>query len=248
MLKIIEHDEIIEISMNRPPVNAMTIEFLDALLQAHTDSVTQGARAIIISGRDGIFSAGLDVPALLEQTRAEIEAFWTIFFATMNVIASSPVPIGAAITGHAPAGGTVLTLYCDYRVAIRGEFSLGLNEVRVGLPVTRNVLYALELIVGARQAALLATSGQLLSPDDALACGLVDELADTGQATERCLVWARDLLELPSIAMNKTRLGAKSELIEKVSETAAYTRLAADAWFSDETQRMLKELVARLKA
>jgi 3,2-trans-enoyl-CoA isomerase len=248
MLKIIEHEEIIEISLDRKPVNAMTVEFLDALVHAHTESVAQGARAVIISGRDGLFSAGLDVPVLLDQPREAIERFWTGFFITMKTIASSAVPVAAAITGHAPAGGTVLSLYCDYRVATRGDYTLGLNEVRVGLPVTRNVLYALELIVGARQAGLLTTSAKLLSPEDALAYGLVDELADPGQAVECCLVWARNLLELPNIAMNKTRLAAKSELIGMTSETTSYSRLAVDAWFNDEAQRMLKELVAKLQA
>jgi 3,2-trans-enoyl-CoA isomerase len=248
MLKIIEHEDIVEISLDRKPVNAMTVEFLDVLVRAHTESVAQGARAIIISGREGVFSAGLDVPELLEQPREAIERFWTGFFITMKTIASSPVPVAAAITGHAPAGGTVLSLYCDYRVATRGNFTLGLNEVRVGLPVTRNVLYALELIIGARQAGLFTTKAELLSPEDALSSGLVDELADPGQAVEQCLLWARNLLELPNVAMNKTRLAGKSELIGMTSEVASYSRLAVDAWFNDEAQRMLKELVAKLKA
>jgi len=248
MLKIIEHEEIIEISLDRKPVNAMTVEFLNALIQAHSDAVSQGARAIIISGREGLFSAGLDVPALINQSREEIEHFWAVFFTTMKTIASSPVPVAAAITGHAPAGGTVLSLHCDYRVATRGNYSLGLNEVMVGLPVTRNILYALELIIGARQAALFATNAKLLSPEEALSSGLVDELAEEGQAVESCLIWARHLLELPNIAMNKTRLAAKSELIGMAGEITSYSRLAVDAWFNDEAQRMLKELVAKLKA
>jgi 3,2-trans-enoyl-CoA isomerase len=248
MLKIIEHNEIVEISLDRKPVNAMTVEFLDALVRAHTESVAQGARAIIISGREGVFSAGLDVPVLMEQSREAIERFWTGFFITMKTMATSKVPVAAAITGHAPAGGTVLSLYCDYRVATRGDYTLGLNEVRVGLPVTRNVLYALELVIGARQAALLTTRAELLSPEDALACGLVDELAEPGQAVEQCLHWARDLLELPNVAMNKTRLAAKSELIGITSEIKSYSRFALEAWFNDEAQRMLKDLVAKLKA
>jgi 3,2-trans-enoyl-CoA isomerase len=248
MLKTIEHGEIIELSLNRSPVNAMTVELLDALFRAHSTSVEQGARAIIISGREGLFSAGLDVPALIDLPRFEIECFWTSFFVTMKAIASSPVPVGAAITGHAPAGGTVLSLYCDYRVATRGNFSHGLNEVQVGLPVTRNVLYALELVTGARQAGLLTANATVLSPEEALACGLVDELADPGQTVKRCLLWAQHLLELPTVAMNKTRLAAKSDLIKMSSEISSYSRLAVDAWFNDEAQYMLRKLVAKLSS
>jgi 3,2-trans-enoyl-CoA isomerase len=247
MLNIIEHNDIVEISMARPPVNAMTREFLDALTQARHDVVANGARAIVLSGREGLFSAGLDVPTLIEMPREGIEEFWSAFFNTMKIFATCPVPVAAAITGHAPAGGTVLSLYCDYRVATRGDYSLGLNEVRVGLPVTRNVLFALEALVGARKASLLATAGEVLSPEQALNCGLVDDPADAGEAQQMCLNWASNLLALPPVAMNKTRLAAKAELIEKFAETSAIVRLATDAWFSDETQRMLKQLVASLK-
>ncbi|MCP3999742.1 MAG: enoyl-CoA hydratase/isomerase family protein [Gammaproteobacteria bacterium] len=248
MLKIIEHGEVVELSLNRSPVNAMTAELMEVLLQELSASVAQGARAIIISGREGLFSAGLDVPVLIDLPRVDIESFWTCFFRTMHAIASSPVPVAAALTGHAPAGGTVLSLYCDYRVATRGKFSHGLNEVQVGLPVTRNVLHALELLTGARRAASLAANATLLMPEDALACGLVDELAEPGETVERCLLWAQNLLELPAIAMNKTRLAAKSDLIRVSSETSSYSRLAVDAWFNDEAQLMLRKLVEKLSS
>jgi 3,2-trans-enoyl-CoA isomerase len=248
MLKTIEHDEVVEISMDRPPVNAMTTEFLEAMQQQHTDLVEQGARAIIISGREGLFSAGLDVPALIEEDRAGMERFWTVFFGLMKQLAGSPVPVASAITGHSPAGGMVLAVHTDFRVATRGEYSLGLNEVQVGLPVSRNVLCALEWVVGARQAGVLATGGQLLSPEQALSVGMVDQLADSGEAVEQCLIWARHLLTLPPVAMNKTRLGSKSEWLEKTAETVAYSRIATDAWFSDETRRMMKQLVANLQS
>jgi 3,2-trans-enoyl-CoA isomerase len=248
MLKIIEHGEIVELSLDRGPVNAMTVELLDTLVQSHAETVAQGARAIVISGREGLFSAGLDVPVLIELSRFDIECFWTGFFTTMRALAGSPVPVAAAITGHAPAGGTVLSLYCDYRVATRGNYALGLNEVSVGLPVTRNVLYALESVIGARQAGSLSTNAIVLSPEEALSCGLVDDLADSGKAVEHCLLWAQNLLELPNVAMNKTRLAGKSELIRMSSEISSYSRLATDAWFNDEAQQMLRKLVDKLNS
>ena len=208
MLKISMRDAVAEIRLDRPPVNAMNPELIRSLLNSHANLVADGAAAIVLSGRQGLFSAGLDVPELISLKRAQVLEFWTEFFALMSAVATSPVPVAAAITGHAPAGGAVLALHCDYRVATRGDFLIGLNEVQVGLPVPPNILRMLQYVVGSRTAARLATAGTLLAPEAALECGLVDELADEGTAVEVALQWAKGLLELPPLAMNTTRLAA----------------------------------------
>ena len=71
----------------------------------------------------------------MPQPRPAIEAFWRAFFELTRALAASPVPVVAALSGHAPAGGAVLAIHCDYRIAARGNFKIGLNEVAVGLPV-----------------------------------------------------------------------------------------------------------------
>jgi Delta3-Delta2-enoyl-CoA isomerase len=248
MLKVHEHGTVAELEMHRPPVNAMNRELLEALTRAHAQLCRDGTRAIIISGREGLFSAGLDVPALLGQSRSEVIAFWGSFFRLMSAIAASPVPVAAAITGHAPAGGAVLALHCDYRVATRGEFRLGLNEVQVGLPVPVSILGMLEFVVGSRQAMLLAASGRLLPPDAALELGFVDELAEPGAVVSSALDWCRTLLVLPPQAMNATRLAAKSRIIEAARQNEEYAVAATDHWFSAETQTAMHALVASLAA
>jgi len=246
MFNIIQHDPIVEIRMERSPVNAMTDEFLDGLVAAHAEAVGTGARGVVISGREGLFSAGLDVPVLIEYDRGQMLAFWTRFFETMSYLAGSSVPIVAAITGHAPAGGAVLALHCDYRVAARGDFTMGLNEVAIGLPVPRNIFFALESVVGSRMAARMVTTGQLLTPDEALSVGLVDELAEGSDVITRAVSWLDDLLGLPADAMNRSRLTAKADLLNRLTDVPVYSQMATAAWFADETQRGLQELAQRL--
>ncbi len=246
MFNIIQHDSISEIRMERSPVNAMNGAFLSGLVAAHGDALAGGARGVVISGREGLFSAGLDVPELIQYERSEMEAFWSEFFETMRHLASSPVPVVAAITGHAPAGGAVLALHCDYRVAAHGDYGMGLNEVSIGLPVSRNIFSALKWVVGARQAEKLVMTGKLMTPAEALETGFVDELADVQDVVGQSVSWLQQLLELPGEAMNKTRLTAKLDLLTRLSEIQTYSRIATDAWFSDETQRCLQALVEQL--
>lgn len=231
--------------MDRPPANALNRQLLDALGEALEQVVAQGARAIILSGRPGMFSGGLDVPEMLALDRSGVEGVWQSFFALTRRLAGSPVPVIAALSGHAPAGGAVLALHCDYRLAVSGRFRMGLNEVQVGLPVPSTILVALELAVGPRAAQRLATRGEMLSMGEALAVGLVDELTDADTLLAVAQARANELLALPPVAMNTTRLAAKARLLEaqgRATDVAAATAW----WFSAETQAEMRKLVARL--
>jgi len=246
MLNSIEHGEVLEIQMNRPPANALNVEMVDAISTAHENACAQGAQAIILSGLPGMFSAGLDVPELLQLDRAAINRFWTAFLSLMKSLAGSPVPVVAAITGHSPAGGAVLAVHCDYRVAVAGSFKIGFNEVRVGLPVPRTILLAVERLVGGRWAAQLATQGLLLSPEQAREIGLVDELAEPEAVVQQALAWAQQTISLPLIAMNRTRLLAKNRFIQEL-QAADDANVATDYWFSEETQAGMQRLVENLR-
>src|SRR5204862_4205436 len=133
----------------------------------------------------GRFSGGLDVPLLIQLDRSAIADAWRSFYRLLRSLASSPIPIAAALTGHAPAGGTVLALFCDVRIMAEGDFKVGLNEVQVGIPVPPAILAGMRRLVGLRSAEQLSVSGALLSPKEALRVGLVDELVTVERVVDR---------------------------------------------------------------
>jgi enoyl-CoA hydratase/carnithine racemase len=110
MLEFIRHDAILELRLSRPPVNALNPELVRRLRKAVEDADADGARGIVLSGRPGMFSAGLDVPELLQLDRTQLVAFWQDFFGLCAALAASPIPVVAAIGGHSPAGGAVLSI------------------------------------------------------------------------------------------------------------------------------------------
>ena len=232
--------------MDRPPANALNRELVEQLLAALETARMDGAHAIILTGRPGMFSGGLDVPELLALDRRQIEAFWGLFFNLTRQLAASPVPVIAAVSGHAPAGGAVLALHCDWRIGVTGKYKIGLNEVQVGLPVPGTILVALEEVVGPRVARRMATRGEMLSMDDAVAVGLLDELVAPEQLLPAALARANELLALPPVAMNTTRLATKARLIEALSSPVDVAA-ATGWWFSAETQAEMRKLVARLQ-
>ncbi|WP_174764243.1 enoyl-CoA hydratase/isomerase family protein, partial [Andreprevotia sp. IGB-42] len=134
MLQVIEHAEgIRELRIAAPPVNALNPALIRALREAILAAPAEGAQALVLSGAPGMFSAGLDVPALLALTAEQMPPVWADFFGIFGALACSPIPVVAAISGHSPAGGAVMAVFCDYRVMAEGAFCIGLNEVQVGL-------------------------------------------------------------------------------------------------------------------
>lgn len=247
MLLTFDHGPIRELRLNRPPANALTLELMVALREMVEAAVKDGSRALVLSGSPGRFSGGLDVPVLLGYDRATIGELWGEFYALLRALASSPIPIAAAITGHAPAGGTVLPLFCDARIMADGDFKLGLNEVQVGLILPPVIFFALRRTVGPRLAERLAVSGALISPREALAFGLVDEVVAQDRVIDRAVEWCKGLLALPHQAMNSTRREARADLADYFAKnTRSELEGVAASWWSDETQRALHALTAKL--
>ncbi|MEO8276441.1 MAG: enoyl-CoA hydratase/isomerase family protein [Thermoanaerobaculia bacterium] len=247
MLNRIEHGEILELRLDRPPANALNPELIAAIADAVTAAPAAGARAIVISGSPGRFSGGLDVPALLQLDRAAMEATLRHFFRMLRALAASPVPIVAAITGHAPAGGAVISIFCDARIMAEGDFRIGLNEVQVGLSLPQVIHTALVRVVGERQAERLSVGGLLVPAGEALRIGLVDELVPAESVVERALELCRDLLALPPKAMASTRALSRSALVTAFDrqQQDTYDRFVDD-WFGAETQGAMQALVSRL--
>jgi enoyl-CoA hydratase/carnithine racemase len=248
MILTFEHGAIRELRLNRPPVNALTSELLSGLRQAIEQAPRDGVRALILSGLPGRFSAGLDVPFLLTLDAPAVAQLWRELYAVLETIASSPIPLVAAITGHAPAGGTVLVLFCDWRVMAEGDFRLGLNEVQVGIPLPPVILGGLRRLVGTRRAEHLGVSGALVSPQEGLAAGLVDELAPIEEVVQRAQDWCTRMLALPTEVMTLTRRQARADMVY-LFESGMDTELEAviSNWWTPETQATLRALVDRLK-
>jgi enoyl-CoA hydratase/carnithine racemase len=247
MILTIEHGAVRELQLNRPPVNALSPELIVALKQAVEAAPQDGARAIVLSGMPGRFSAGLDVPLLLTLERPAIAALWREFYALWGALALSPIPIAAAIAGHATAGGAVLPLFCDYRIAAQGDWKLGLNEVQVGLQLPPAIFSALKRLVGAHQAERLAVGGLLISPDEAARIGLVDEIVPLDKVVSRAIEWCRGLVALPVDAMAATRRRARADLFELFSAPFDQELDQVNAiWWNPEAQTTLRVLVDRL--
>jgi enoyl-CoA hydratase/carnithine racemase len=188
---------------------------------------------------------------MLPLDREGISALFTDLWRLQRVLAVSPVPVVFGITGHCPAGGTVLAIYGDYRVMASGEFRLGLNETQVGLYPGPVIYGAFKRLVGGHGAQLV-TRGALIDPATALRVGLVDELCEAAQVPARAIEVAREFCRLPVAPMLRTRALARRDLIElfgnpghALLQEREFATTACEMWFQPATQEHLKSMFAK---
>lgn len=247
MLEITDHLSIREIRLARPPANALNPALVKALTKALQEAASV-ADAVVVSGRPGMFSAGLDVPELLQLDREALSRAWQGFLELSGTIARMPVPTAFALTGHAPAAGIVMALFGDYRVMASG-FKTGLNEVQVGLVVPSVIHQALVRAVGPHTAERILVAGEIMNSDQAAKIGLVDELADDSEtAVEHALEWCRRHHALPRSAMLMSRAMARADLHSLFRDHSVLgVESFVEVWFSEATRQTLQALAASLK-
>ncbi|MCI2259977.1 enoyl-CoA hydratase/isomerase family protein [Xanthomonas indica] len=253
LIDVINHGPIRELRLARPPVNALDTELCQQLIQAIEQAGADGAHGLVLSGNERLFSAGMDVPHLLSHgdDRAKLLASWQQFFGAARTLAASPMPVVAALTGHAPAGGCVLALCCDYRVMARSPeparpVTIGLNETQVGLVAPEGIQRLLRRVVGAHRAERLLVGGDLVSAERALEIDLVDELVDADLVVARALAWLLELLKRPRQPMLQTRAIARADLRAALADEHIGLERLIDDWQAPDTQAALRALAARL--
>ena len=248
MLKTIDHGQIRELRLARAPVNALNTDLVKLLTQSVHEAESE-CGAIILSGQEGVFSAGLDVVELMQLDRNGIKVFWSAFFELLETVACSSIPIAAAVTGHSPAGGAVICMLCDYRVMSHGKYLTGLNETRVGLIIPPVLQNAMARLVGLRVAEQMLVAGAMINPEDAERIGFVDALETGYDATiQHAVKWCENLLSLPQHSMLGNRANARAHYKDEfTSHTSESIDSFVDTWFSNETQQVIGALVAQLK-
>lgn len=185
------------VRIDRPPANAMDQALLEEGLAVLDEVDAMDPGAVVLTGEGRFFSGGLDlkvVPDLDAAGAAAMAEGINRLFAGWHAF---PRPVVCAVNGHAVAGGMILALCCDLRVASSAA-TFGLTEVRVGVPYPEVAMEVVRAELSPSAARRLALGADLVDADTALRLGAVDEVTEPERVLERARELARELAGYPA--------------------------------------------------
>jgi enoyl-CoA hydratase len=204
-VETVDVDGVMVATVDDGKVNALSFEVMAGMRSAIAAATEQG-RPLVISGRDGCFSAGFDLAVVNSGDQDSIVALFTEGAELYQAIVTAPIPVIASCTGHALAGGALLLLSADYRIGRNGTYRLGLNEVRIGLALPN---FAITLATHRLQRRYLTAAtmfAEVVSPERAVDMGYLDESVDDPLSRSCALAQELAALPLDAFAVTKRRI------------------------------------------
>ena len=175
------------------------------------DEVATEEGCLIITGKEGMFSAGLDLKTIQSGDKDKIIEMSTAAFKLLARIFSFPRPVIAACSGHGIALGTFLLCCCDYRIGVKGDFMIGANEMRTNMVIPDPILELIKFRVAQSHKYRAILGAEMYSIDKALEAGLLDEIVSPDDLAKTINEKAKDLATMgpPSYTMTKELFIAK---------------------------------------
>ena len=202
-------DGIAQITMDDGKANSMNWKYFEEMGKALDQAENDGAKVLVIIGRPGFFSGGLDLKQLSILTANDFEGFVTTFARTMLRVFSFPIPTIAVSTGHAIAGGAMLTFACDRRFAIDGPYRIQMNETAIGITLPHWMFLIAKSAIPSRWLNQALLHAKVYNPSEAMTCGILDGIApDTDSLAALVKSASEELvkLNLPAYAASKKNL------------------------------------------
>lgn len=229
------------IRLNNGGSNAIDAELVYELIAA-VKQVRREFQGLILTGGDEYFSIGFDLPSLLKLDRTEMADFLADFDRVIFDIFSMALPTVCVLAGHALNGGDILALVCDFRFGSAGEKQIGLNGVKMGLPVPYLADLILRLLVGDRDASAMLYEGKLMSMSDAHRVGVIDEIFAVDALEERAIEKISDLLSRPLSGFGAIKDNRTESIVMRYKlNQEAKRRIFLDSWFNESNREMLLE-------
>ncbi len=247
---IVGKHSVVTVSLNKPPVNsfdlALTQQFNETLKSIHQSGDYDAL--VLASSISNVFSAGLDLAELYRPSKSNLEKFWREMQDMWFGLYSSKLPTIAAINGHCLAGGNIIAASCDYRVAVKGDYSMGVTAAKVGVIATPWFLKMLTLLIGQRMTELALQQGRVFSPDDALRIGFVDELCEIDDLKQQSFDALLPFLMVSQDSRSTMKLFLRSEPIEsfKLSREKDMSTFVSFI-MQDLVQERLEKYIQKLK-
>jgi len=197
-------DDISIIILNDGKANVFSPKMIQDVNEC-LDKVPTESGALIITGRDGMFSAGFDLKIISSGNIQATMDMSLSGFKLLSRIFSFPRPVLAACSGHGIALGTFLLCCCDYRIGVKGDYMIGANEMRTNMVIPIPILELISHRVTASHKYRAILGAEMYSIQSGVEAGLIDEIVDSKDLMEAAILKAKDLASMghPSYTLTK---------------------------------------------
>ncbi|MXI46170.1 crotonase/enoyl-CoA hydratase family protein [Pseudomonas moraviensis] len=209
-------DGIATLTLNNGKVNAISPDVI-AAFNAALDQAVADRAVVIITGQPGILSGGYDLKVMTAGPK-EAVALVTAGSTLARRLLSHPFPVIVACPGHAVAKGAFLLLSADYRIGVDGPFSIGLNEVQIGMTMHHA---GIELARDRLRRSAFHRSvinGEMFDPQSAVDAGFLDKVVAAEELQGAALAAARQLKKINMLAHKNTKLKVRKQLLETLDD------------------------------
>ena len=200
--------------------NVVGITFLDDINAALDRAEQEQVSAVILRGREGMFSAGFD----LKEFEKGMEEGLTMVrrgFELLVRLYSFPLPLVAACTGHGVAMGAFIMMACDMRIGTRGDFKMSLPETRINMDLPPILLELTRSRISRRHMTRVALLSEVYNPEQAIDVGFIDEVVDADELTARTMAVAAELAQLPQQQFAANKLAIRAESLKVMKDSLA---------------------------
>ena len=236
-----QHNRVVIIRLNNGVTNAVSpalaIELSDLL-----GKIRNEFEGMLLAGGEKFFCIGFDVPKLLELDRSGLRDLFYRYNRILLDLFTMSKPTACAVKGHCLGAGETLLLTCDYRFGAAGKTLIGLNEIKLGLPVPYLPDMLLREIVGDRIASDMLYTGDFIGSTEAERVGILHEVLPKEEVEGRALEKLTELCKRQPkafAAVKANRVEVIRSRYEKKYEAKIEELL--DCWYIETTQELLRE-------
>jgi enoyl-CoA hydratase/carnithine racemase len=208
------------ITVDRPPANALNVDLVSAIARTLEELRADPPSALVVAGRPGFFSAGVDLKEAPGYAPADRRAMVEGINAMALAAYALPCPVVGAITGHAIAGGLVLALCADVRVA-SDDGRYGLTEVQVGVPYPQAAIGVVRAELAPNAARTLALGNELVDAGACVRLGVFDEVVEPERVVPRAMDVASRLASYPADVYARTKRELRGATVAALRNAAA---------------------------
>jgi len=212
-----KENDISIIKLDDGKANAFSYDMLSQVNEL-LKKVPRDSGALVITGREGLFSGGFDLKTLATGDMEKITKMVQLGYRLLLELFSFDRPIVAAVSGHSIALGLFVTCSADYRIAIDGKYVCQANEVRNNMDIPTQIMEIIRARVNKKYFYSAVYHSDAYSVQDSIEVGYIDEVVSEDQFMKRVMEKAKELATLPHPFYANTKKTAQDDVRQKIAD------------------------------